>query len=167
MQLVVMGVSGCGKSTIGKLIAIKYGAEFIDGDDLHPQGNIEKMSQGIPLEDSDRWPWLESIARELNTIGHGVIACSALKRSYRSAILSVAPKTLFIHLHGSREVLESRLANRQSHFMPAKLLDSQLLTLEELDSDEPGFVVDIDKSEDEIVNEISAWIDEHNAKLST
>jgi carbohydrate kinase (thermoresistant glucokinase family) len=167
VQLVVMGVSGCGKSTIGKLIASKYGIEFIDGDDLHPQGNIEKMSQGIPLNDEDRWPWLESIARELNTIGSGVIACSALKRSYRLAILKVAPETLFIHLHGSREVLESRLAARRAHFMPAKLLESQLLTLEELTSDEPGYVVDINKSEIEIVNEISAWIDERNAKLAT
>jgi carbohydrate kinase (thermoresistant glucokinase family) len=167
MQLVVMGVSGCGKSTIGKLIATKYGVEFIDGDDLHPQANISKMSEGIPLNDEDRWPWLESIARELNTMVSGVIACSALKRNYRLAILKLAPEALFIHLHGSREVLESRLAKREAHFMPAKLLESQLLTLEELASDEPGCVVDIDKTEAEIAKEISAWIDARNAKLTT
>jgi carbohydrate kinase (thermoresistant glucokinase family) len=161
-----MGVSGCGKSTIGKLVAAKLGVKFIDGDDLHPQGNIEKMSQGIPLNDEDRKPWLETVARELNTLGSGVIACSALKRGYRERILGLAPGSTFIHLSGSRELLESRLSKREGHFMPSTLLDSQLSTLEELRSDEPGLVVEIGKPENVIVKEICLWIAERNAKLS-
>jgi carbohydrate kinase (thermoresistant glucokinase family) len=157
-----MGVSGCGKSTIGKLVAARLGIEFIDGDDLHPQGNIEKMSQGIPLNDEDREPWLETVARELNTLKSCVIACSALKKSYRNTIRNLAPHSIFIHLHGSREVLVSRLGGRKGHFMPSNLLDSQLATLEGLAITEPGLVVDITKSENEIVNEIIAWIDTYN-----
>jgi carbohydrate kinase (thermoresistant glucokinase family) len=161
-----MGVSGCGKSTIGKLVATKFDVKFIDGDDLHPQGNIEKMSQGIPLNDEDRKPWLESVARELNTLGSGVIACSALKRSYREAILNLAPGATFIHLSGSRGILESRLSRREGHFMPSTLLDSQLSTLEELSSDEPGLVVEIGQPENAIVKEICTWIEGQNAKLA-
>jgi carbohydrate kinase (thermoresistant glucokinase family) len=160
-----MGVSGCGKSTIGKLIASRYQVNFIDGDDLHPQGNITKMSQGIPLNDEDRKPWLETVARELNTMGEGVIACSALKKSYRSTILETAPKAIFIHLHGGEKILQSRLSKRSGHFMPSTLLSSQLSTLEELEPDEPGIVVEISRPEKAILREITDWIDAENAKL--
>jgi carbohydrate kinase (thermoresistant glucokinase family) len=160
-----MGVSGCGKSTIGKLIAANYRVKFIDGDDLHPQGNILKMSQGIPLDDEDRRPWLETVARELNTMGTGVIACSALKKSYRSTILKAAPSTVFVHLHGNEGLLQSRLSKRSGHFMPSTLLNSQLSTLEELEPDEPGIVVEISRPEKEILREITDWIDAENAKL--
>ena len=147
-RIVVMGVSGCGKSSVGIALAEALGARFIDGDDLHPEANKAKMSAGIPLGDEDRWPWLELVSKALaEAAPEGstgtVIACSALKRSYRERILAGAPNTFFIHLDGSREILEQRLGNRTGHFMPSTLLDSQLATLEPLGSDEPGAVIDI------------------------
>ena len=147
-RIVVMGVSGCGKSSVGIALAETLGARFIDGDDLHPEANKAKMSAGIPLGDEDRWPWLDLVSKGLaesdpaDSTGT-VVACSALKRSYRERILAGAPNTFFIHLDGSREILEQRLGNRTGHFMPSTLLDSQLATLEPLGSDEPGAVIDI------------------------
>jgi carbohydrate kinase (thermoresistant glucokinase family) len=155
-RIVVMGVSGCGKSSVGIALAEALGARFIDGDDLHPQANTAKMSAGIPLDDSDRWPWLELVSQALaEEVGSGstgtVIACSALKRVYRERILAGAPNTFFVHLDGSREILEQRLGARSGHFMPATLLDSQLATLEPLGADEPGVVIDIDQSITQII----------------
>jgi len=153
-RIVVMGVSGCGKSSVGIALAEALGARFIDGDDLHPEANKAKMSAGIPLEDSDRWPWLDlvsmALAEEVVDTPSGsftgtVVACSALKRAYRDRILAGAPNTVFVHLDGSREILEQRLGARAGHFMPASLLDSQLATLEPLGFDEPGVVIDIDQ----------------------
>jgi len=155
-RIVVMGVSGCGKSSVGIALAEALGARFIDGDDLHPEANKAKMSAGIPLDDEDRWPWLDLVSKALAESSPAgstgtVVACSALKRSYRERILAGAPNTFFIHLDGSREILQQRLGNRTGHFMPATLLDSQLATLEPLGSDEPGAVIDIDQPISQII----------------
>jgi carbohydrate kinase (thermoresistant glucokinase family) len=149
-----MGVSGCGKSSVGIALAETLGARFIDGDDLHPEANKAKMSAGIPLDDNDRWPWLDLVSKALAEDGDTVIACSALKRSYRERILDGAPTTFFIHLDGSREILQQRLGNRTGHFMPATLLDSQLATLEPLKADEPGAAIDIDQPIAQIITSI-------------
>jgi beta-N-acetylhexosaminidase len=144
-RIIVMGVSGCGKTTIGGLIARELGVPFLDGDSLHPVENVAKMAAGTPLTDDDRWPWLATVGAALANAGDGglVLACSALRRSYRDAIRAQAPDTVFLHLHGSKEVLRARTEGRTGHFMPATLLDSQLATLEPLDADEAGIVVDI------------------------
>jgi carbohydrate kinase (thermoresistant glucokinase family) len=150
-RIVVMGVSGCGKSSVGIALAEALGARFIDGDDLHPEANKAKMGAGIPLDDSDRLPWLELVGQALTP--NTVIACSALKRVYRERILAGAPNTFFIHLDGSREILEQRLGARSGHFMPASLLDSQLATLEPLGSDEPGCVLNVEDSVSRLVEQ--------------
>jgi gluconokinase len=138
-----MGVSGCGKSTVGALLAQALGGTFIDGDDLHSEGNIAKMASGTPLTDEDREPWLREVGARLASAGGTVvIACSALKRTYRDLIRTTAPDTAFVHLHGNRELLAQRLA-RPDHFMPSSLLDSQLATLEPLGPDEQGVQLDI------------------------
>lgn len=154
-QIVVMGVSGSGKSTIGVLIADAVGVPFVDGDSLHPAANIAKMAGGQPLDDDDRRPWLIEIGHRLAAAGERgeglVVACSALKRSYRELILSAAPEAHFVHLHGSREVLGSRVEGRTDHFMPPALLDSQLAALEPLAGDEPGVVIDVGAPVEQIV----------------
>lgn len=139
-----MGVSGAGKSTVGAALAQLLGAEFVDADSLHPASNVAKMAAGTPLTDDDRWPWLELVGRALAQAGGDglVVACSALKRSYRDAIRAAAPGVEFVHLVVPRGVLGERVANRPGHFMPATLVDSQLDTLEPLAPDEPGVVVD-------------------------
>ncbi|WP_254455374.1 gluconokinase [Paenarthrobacter ureafaciens] len=143
-HLVVMGVAGCGKSTVGAALAERLGAEFLDGDSLHPQANIDKMAAGTPLNDADRAPWLAEIGRRFSTSDAAlVIACSALKRAYRDIIREGDPGVTFVHLHGTRELLGERMNNRPGHFMPPSLLDSQLATLEPLESDETGIVVSI------------------------
>lgn len=146
--IVVMGVSGCGKSTIGARIALALSVPFIDADDLHPVHNVEKMSSGIPLTDSDRWPWLELVGQRLadHAAGGAVVACSALRRTYRDAIRGRAPTAIFVHLSGRREVLAERIDSRENHFMPLGLLDSQLGALEPLEPDESGFSIEIDDS---------------------
>lgn len=145
LRVIVMGVSGCGKTTIGDLLARELGVRFLDGDSLHPVENVTKMAAGTPLTDGDRWPWLAIVGRELAAAGpHGlVLACSALRSSYRDAIREQAPDTVFLHLHGSKEVLTARTEGRTGHFMPPALLDSQLATLEPLTAEEAGVVVDI------------------------
>ena len=145
VKVVVMGVSGSGKSTVGRLAAELLGAAFVDADDLHPAANVAKMAAGIPLTDEDRQPWLAVVGRTLADAGPAgmVLACSALKRSYRDLIRAVAPDTAFAELHGSRELLAERLLDRPGHFMPTSLLDSQLATLEPLQPDESGLRLDI------------------------
>lgn len=139
-----MGVSGCGKSTIGALVAHELGLPFTDGDSLHPLANIAKMAAGTPLSDDYRAPWLEIVGQKLTDSANGlVVACSALKRSYRDMIRAQAPDVVFLHLDGSREILGSRLEGRTGHFMPTTLLDSQLATLEPLEVDESAVVIDI------------------------
>ena len=154
--IVVMGVSGCGKTSVAEGLAAALSAAFIEGDSLHPAANVEKMSRGIPLTDDDRWPWLDTIGRAMaETLQDGksvVVSCSALKTVYRDRLRQAAGGSLaFVFLKGSRELLVSRMAARQGHFMPASLLDSQLATLED-PSGEPGVLtVDIDASVEEIV----------------
>src|SRR6476620_5487776 len=144
-RIIVMGVSGSGKTTIGDLVARDLGIPFLDGDSLHPVENVAKMAAGTPLTDEDRWPWLATVGSELAQAGDGglVLACSALRRTYRDAIRAQAPHTVFLHLNGSKEVLKERTEGRTGHFMPPALLDSQLATLEPLQEDERGVVVDI------------------------
>ncbi|HUW78270.1 MAG TPA: gluconokinase [Candidatus Nanopelagicaceae bacterium] len=151
--VVVMGVSGSGKSTIGEEIARTLMIDFVDADSLHPPANIAKMASGIALTDEDRWPWLEIVGRTLAAAESTglVLACSSLKRSYRDLIRSQAPSVFFIHLSGSRKTLSARLARRGNHFMPSTLLDSQLDSLQPLELDEAGMEIDIDLSVPEIV----------------
>jgi carbohydrate kinase (thermoresistant glucokinase family) len=165
MRMVVMGVSGCGKSSVGIALARALGARFIDGDDLHPLANKTKMAAGIPLDDDDRWPWLDLVGSELaddclesidgsEGFTGTVIACSALKRKYRERILAAAPGTVFVHLDGPKELLAERMGSRGDHFMPLALLDSQLKTLEPLGSDEPGKVYSIELTVPQLVTSI-------------
>lgn len=138
MRVVVMGPSGSGKSTVGAGLARRLGAIFIDADDLHPAENIRKMSAGIPLDDDDRMPWLRLVGQALAEHDGVVVACSALKRSYRDAIRAEAPDAVFAELVMAPDVIEERMRDRADHFMPPALLQSQLRTLEPLATDEPG-----------------------------
>jgi carbohydrate kinase (thermoresistant glucokinase family) len=158
--IVVMGVSGSGKSTVGALLASRLGVPFADADDVHPAANVAKMAAGIPLTDEDRWPWLALVGQALHAAsGSGlVMACSALRRAYRDAILAEAPAVRFVYLHGSRELLAERMGHRHGHFMPTSLLDSQLATLEPLAADEPGFTVGIEGEPGQIVDEIAGTL---------
>lgn len=162
-RVVVMGVSGAGKSTIGTLIADALNFPFVDADSLHPLENIRKMAAGTPLNDEDRWPWLDLVGHELaHAQGRGmVVACSALKRSYRDAIRRQAPDTIFLHLDGSVEVLSTRLEGRSGHFMPPALLASQVAALERLADDESAVVVDIAASMSQIVERAVTGIRAH------
>jgi carbohydrate kinase (thermoresistant glucokinase family) len=147
--IVVMGVCGCGKSSVGQGIAAALGLPFTDGDDLHPPANVAKMASGQPLTDADRWPWLTRVGETLAP--GGVVACSALKRAYRDHIRAAAPDTIFVYLHGDRALLAARLAARPNHFMPPALLDSQLATLEP-PLDEPRCItVDIAGPKDQVI----------------
>ncbi|CAM5570070.1 gluconokinase [Streptomyces chartreusis] len=150
--VVVMGVAGTGKTTIGPLLAARLGVPYAEGDDFHPQANIAKMSACVPLDDDDRWPWLDAIgtwAHERAGLG-GVVSCSALKRSYRDRLRAEAPGVVFVHLSGDRALIEDRMAHRQGHFMPTALLDSQFATLQPLQADEAGVAVDVAGSPEEI-----------------
>lgn len=131
MRIVVMGVTATGKSLIGARLAEALGGRFVDGDDLHPVSNREKMARGEPLDDQDRAPWLDRVGAALAE-GEGpvVVACSALKRAYRDRIRRAAPGAIFVHLTGPRDLIEKRMGKRKGHFMPVSLLDSQLVTLE-------------------------------------
>ena len=151
-----MGVSGAGKSMIGTMLAHAVGYRFVDADALHSAANIAKMAAGVPLEDSDRWPWLDSVGRVLEEQEATVVACSALRRSYRDRIRSSAPLTAFVHLEGSRELLVHRMSARIGHFMPVTLLDSQLGALEPLQQDERGIVVSIEPTARQVVERVQA-----------
>jgi gluconokinase len=157
--IVVMGVSGSGKSTVAAVLAGRLGVPFEDADDLHPRENVEKMTRGVPLDDNDRWPWLELIGEWL--VAHesgGVIACSALKRRYRDQLRHHCHSVEFLHLEGGRDLIERRQASRPGHFMPASLLTSQFETLEPLAPDERGVVVSVAGSVDEIVDRYLAEV---------
>lgn len=146
-HLVVMGVSAVGKTTVGRAINEVLHWEFAEGDDFHPQSNVAKMASGVPLQDEDRWPWLAALAawaREHDEAGQATImTCSALKRSYREVLRAGSPETYFVHLVGAKELLLQRMSDRNDHFMPMELLDSQLATLEELGADETGQTFDV------------------------
>ena len=156
MHVVVMGVSGTGKTTVAEQLAEELGCEFIEGDSLHPRENIEKMEHGVPLTDEDRWPWLQAIAETVAVKEHEgvstVVTCSALKRRYRDLLRNTAP-SFFVHLDAPFEVLRERMQLRTKHFMPASLLQSQFDTLEPLGEDEEGAVVDVSPPVDEVVEE--------------
>src|SRR5262245_13508966 len=147
--LVVMGVSGSGKSTVGAAVAQRLRVPFEDADDLHPPENVAKMASGHALDDDDRYPWLEAVGAWLAAHpAGGVMGCSALKRKYRDQLRHHAPEVNFLLLEGSPEVIAKRQASRPGHFMPASLLSSQFATLEPLEPDEDGVVIDVDQSVD-------------------
>ncbi|GLF96205.1 gluconokinase [Streptomyces yaizuensis] len=150
--VVVMGVAGTGKTTIGPLLAEALGVPYAEGDDFHPPANIAKMASGTPLDDGDRHPWLDAIGRWAHGragLG-GVVSSSALKRSYRDRLRAAAPEAVFLHLTGDRELIERRMSERTGHFMPTALLDSQFATLEQLAPDEAGHAVDVSGTPEEI-----------------
>ncbi len=157
-HVVVMGVAGTGKSTVARALAERLGWPFGEGDDLHPAANVAKMAAGIPLEDADRWPWLDAIAAwtaEQAAAGNStIVTCSALRRTYRDRLRAAAPGTVFVHLVGSPALLAERMTARKDHFMPTSLLGSQLETLEPLEADEPGFTVDVELPAAAIVDEV-------------
>ncbi|QIJ61777.1 gluconokinase [Streptomyces sp. JB150] len=160
--VVVMGVAGTGKTTIGPLLAARLGVPYAEGDDFHPQANIAKMSAGTPLTDEDRLPWLDAIggwADGRAGLG-GVVSCSALKRSYRDRLRAAAPGLVFVHLTGDRALVEDRMSHRRGHFMPTALLDSQFATLEPLGADEAGVAVNVSGSPEEITERAVRALDE-------
>ena len=160
--LVIMGVSGSGKSTIANALGRQLGWVVEDADQFHPKSNVKKMSAGIPLTDDDRWPWLHAIAAEIarkRASGTSVIiACSALKRAYRDSLVQGHDDTRIVYLRGRKELIAERLAARKNHFMPPGLLDSQFRTLEEPSEDEHPLVVDIDATVDDIAERIVALL---------
>jgi len=143
MIVVLMGVSGVGKTTIGRLVAARLGWRLIDADDHHPPESVAKMAAGIALQDSDRWPWLDALNRLLRAERDAVIACSALKQSYRQRLLAGIDEARLVYLHGTQALIASRLAQRKHRYMPASLLDSQFATLEP-----PGGALAIDVAAD-------------------
>lgn len=159
MVLVLMGVSGCGKTLIGKKLSVKIDLPFYDADDFHPKANIEKMSNGIPLNDDDRWPWLKVLAdhmKEWDEKDGAILACSALKESYRELLTNHSGVPVqYIYLKGSKSLIASRLKKRHGHFFDESLLDSQFQALEE---PQQAQVVEIDQTPDEIVKEIISFI---------
>lgn len=152
--VVVMGVSGSGKTSVGAALADALGLSFVDADALHPAANVAKMAAGIPLDDDDRAPWLDAVGRVL-AAGPVVVACSALKRAYRDRLRAAAPDLQLVFLDGGRELLAMRMVGRPDHFMPASLLDSQLATLERPSSDEHPMTVDVLASVTEIVTSLA------------
>ncbi|WP_211250799.1 gluconokinase [Mycetocola saprophilus] len=156
--LIVMGVSGSGKSTIGIALARSFGIPFVDGDDLHPAHNRDKMAAGQPLNDEDRAPWLEIIAERVrDDLAAGtpiVVACSALKRRYRDQLVRLTPSTVLIHLVGDRALIAARQAGRNHEYMPNSLLDSQFAALEPLEEGERAFEVSLDQTPEQILAEI-------------
>jgi gluconokinase len=156
-SVVVMGVSGSGKTTVGMALAARLGVPFTDGDDLHPAANLRKMTDGVPLTDADRWPWLDAVGAVLAEGAH-VVACSALRRAYRDRLRAAAPDLRVVHLEVPREVLEERMTHR-AHFMPVALLDSQLATLEPPGPGEGALTVDATDPVDDLVTEIATWLE--------
>lgn len=163
-RVVVMGVSGSGKSTVGQALAAALGQDYVEGDALHPPENVARMAAGIALTDADRQGWLQAVGDELaRAAGQGrgvVVACSALKRSYRDRLRSASPGVRFVHLHGSRDVLEARLAARTGHYMPPTLLQSQLDTLETPACEEQVLSLDIALPLHAQVERASRWLQE-------
>lgn len=155
MFYIIMGVSGTGKSTIGKLLSDRTGWTFYDADDFHPPANIDKMNRGIPLEDSDRICWLEELSQliisSLNSKHQGILACSALKSRYRQILADCHPEVVFVYLRGSYDCIQSRIQQRTGHFMNSTLLQSQFDTLEE---PQDALVIDVSLTPEMIINQI-------------
>jgi gluconokinase len=160
--VIVMGVSGSGKSTIGAKLAVSLHWDYEDADWFHPQANVEKMHRGQPLTDEDRWPWLKAIAAWMDVARrqgqHAVIACSALKRAYREILIGDHSDVRLVYLEGTRELIASRLALRHGHFMPPGLLDSQFAALEEPAEEERPIVISIDAAPQEVIRRIVAGL---------
>jgi len=160
--VVVMGVSGCGKSTVGRLLAEWLHAEFVEGDALHSPENVARMAAGVPLTDADRHGWLLALADRLRAARDAglplVVSCSALKHSYRDLLRSASQQLAFVHLHGERALLEARMSARAGHFMPPSLLASQLATLEPPDADERAIGFDTALPATQIAAEAAAWL---------
>jgi gluconokinase len=162
VHVVVMGVSGCGKSTVARGLADRLDLRFAEADEFHPPGNVDKMAAGVPLDDADRLPWLAALAgwmREQAAAGQStVMACSALTRAYRDVLRDGPPRVLFVHLDGPAEVVAERLAARTGHFMPASLLASQVATLEPLGPGEEGVVLDLRQDPNALVGAAAQWL---------
>ena len=160
--LIVMGVSGSGKSTVAALLAGRLGWTLLEGDDLHPPANIAKMARGMPLDDDDRRPWLAAIEAAMDRWRaqgtSGVLTCSALKRRYRDQLAAGRPELRFIYLEGDRDLIGHRLAQRHGHFMPPALLDSQFAALEEPGADEPVLTIPIGPPPEQVVETILATL---------
>ena len=169
--IVVMGVSGSGKSTVASMLASRLHWIYEDGDWFHPEANVEKMHHGEPLTDQDRWPWLRAIAakaHELHEQGLScVVACSALKRSYRDILLEDRDDTILVYLRGSKDLIADRLAHRHGHFMPPGLLDSQFATLQEPTADEQPIVADVEPPPDVLIDTVVTAIRDRLAKVAT
>jgi gluconokinase len=166
-RIAVMGVSGSGKSTAGRMLAARLGIEFVEGDELHPPRNVALMASGVPLTDADRAGWLDALAERLraaSAAGQGVVlACSALRRAYRDRLRAAAPDLCFVHLHGDPELLRARMAQRSDHYMPPSLLDSQLATLEAPTADEAAITIDIAQPAEAITDAALAWLESLDA----
>jgi gluconokinase len=158
IRWVVMGVSGCGKSTVGQALATANGVGFVEGDQFHPEANVAKMSAGVALNDDDRAEWLQTLQAQIRAArerGEGlVISCSALKRRYRDLLREGDPALQFAHLNGPTELIAARMQARVGHYMPTSLLDSQFRDLEPLQADEAGITLDIRVPPDDLVTQI-------------
>lgn len=156
LRIVIMGVAGCGKSTVGTALAHRLHMPYHDGDDLHTAASVAKMRAGSPLTDDDRWPWLDAIAACLRDQAPVIVGCSALKRRYRDRI-RLAGRVTFIHLAGSRDLIAARMAQRTGHYMPLTLLDSQFATLE-VPADDEAMIIDIDQPLTRMIDQIAAQL---------
>lgn len=161
-----MGVTGCGKTTVGRAIAEAHGWQFVDGDDLHPAENVAKMAAGTPLDDDDRWPWLDAVGSWLGQRDGAVVACSALKRAYRDRLRDSAPGAIFVHLTAPQSVLAERVERRllaEGHFAGPGLLESQYAILEPLGYDEPSGAIDVsDSTAQEVVETALGILDQYH-----
>ncbi|OKL45056.1 gluconokinase [Pseudovibrio exalbescens] len=160
MRIIVMGVSGCGKSTVGQAIADNLGLPFIEGDTLHSAESKRKMAEGVPLSDEDRWPWLDRVGQKLGAADAGAVAaCSALRLAYRQRLRCAAGKDLkFIFLHGQRDLLQQRMEKREGHFMPPALLESQLETLENPEREVGVLTLDVSHDPSTLARQATNWL---------
>jgi gluconokinase len=162
--VIVMGVSGSGKTTVGRAIAERMRWRFLEADEFHPAENVEKIKRGVPLEDEDREPWLRAVAAGLEGVRRrgesAVLACSALKRAYRGILGVGRDDVALVHLHGSRELIRERSERRRGHFMPAELLDSQFEALEPPGREEGALVLDVREPPEELAERAAAWLRE-------
>ncbi|CAN7460485.1 MULTISPECIES: gluconokinase [Brucella] len=168
LHIIVMGVSGSGKSTVGEKLAESLHLPFLEGDSLHPKSNVDKMASGIPLQDEDRWPWLDKIGERMAAAEQGlIVSCSSLKKSYRDRLrAAVSGQLAFVFLDGSFEVLHEHMGHRTGHFMPVTMLESQLATLESPVGEPLVFRVDVVDPIEEIVAESLEWLRSAKAELS-
>ena len=164
-QIVVMGVSGSGKTTAGEALGARLGLRYSDADGFHPQANVDKMAAGHPLTDDDRWPWLDRIGEWLDSYREtgAIVSCSALRRVYRDRIRRHVPDAIFVHLAGPQLLVRERMQHRRDHFMPASLLQSQYDTLEQLEPDERGVILDLAQPVPAIVDAYVKWAAGHPA----